>query len=192
MPKLICCFEDDGAAYLITEYVPGIELGELSPEQQSLARPEVRKHLSTLRSLRSRAVGGPSGLFVLPYRGMIKLLHDQYTFLESETEVYVFNHGDFNQGNILVDPDTLKITAIIDWEYAGFWPEYFEGVFFERPGPSVAMSDEEDDTERLLAFIRGVPDLAVSTPPEQDIAGSSGVDSSDATNENREDSVDAE
>ena len=48
--------------------------------------------------------------------------------------------------NVIVDPDTLKINAIIDWEFRGFWPEWCEHAFWERPGPSV-IEGEDDDTE---------------------------------------------
>lgn len=47
---------------------------------------------------------------------------------------------------------TLQIRAIIDWEYAGFYPEFFDFPFFKRLGPSVALDDEVDDTEKLLEF----------------------------------------
>ncbi|EIN06796.1 kinase-like protein, partial [Punctularia strigosozonata HHB-11173 SS5] len=38
----------------------------------------------------------------------------------------VFSHADFHPGNILVDPSTGKVNAIIDWEMAGWWPAYWE------------------------------------------------------------------
>jgi hypothetical protein len=47
----------------------------------------------------------------------------------------------------------LKIKAILDWEYAGFFPEFFERKFYTRPGPSVAIGDEEDDTKTLQDFL---------------------------------------
>lgn len=53
-----------------------------------------------------------------------------------------------------MDPETFKINAIIDWEFAGFWPEWFERSFFERPGPSVALGDEEDDRERCRQWLQ--------------------------------------
>ena len=68
----------------------------------------------------------------------------------SESEDLVFNHGDFSTYNVIVDPLTLKVKAILDWEYAGFYPEQFEGNFFERVGPSVALGGEENDEGRLL------------------------------------------
>lgn len=43
--------------------------------------------------------------------------------------------------------------AILDWEYAGFFPVWFEKRFFERRGPSVALDGEEDDSERIVEFL---------------------------------------
>lgn len=55
--------------------------------------------------------------------------------------------------SIIVDPQTLKIRAIIDWEYDGFFSEYFEWPFYERPGPSIALDGEHDDSAELLQFM---------------------------------------
>ncbi len=38
----------------------------------------------------------------------------------------VLTHGDLYAGNVLVDPRTGRLTGIIDWESAGFWPEWFQ------------------------------------------------------------------
>lgn len=35
-------------------------------------------------------------------------------------------HCDLYVGNIMVDPDRAVVTAIIDWESAGYWPEWFQ------------------------------------------------------------------
>ncbi|KAF5353005.1 hypothetical protein D9757_014958 [Collybiopsis confluens] len=39
---------------------------------------------------------------------------------------FYFSHGDFHDGNILVDPESGSITGIIDWEAAGFRPLWAE------------------------------------------------------------------
>lgn len=44
----------------------------------------------------------------------------------SDKEEYAFCHNDLSQANIIVGPETLKIKAIVDWEYAGFWPEWVQ------------------------------------------------------------------
>jgi len=35
-------------------------------------------------------------------------------------------HNDLGPQNIFVCPDTFRIVGIIDWEFAGFFPPYFE------------------------------------------------------------------
>lgn len=67
-----------------------------------------------------------------------------------ETQDLVFCHNDLSAHNVIVDPDTLKIAAIIDWEYAGFYPPEFESAFFRRPGPSIALEGEVDDVDVLM------------------------------------------
>jgi hypothetical protein len=39
---------------------------------------------------------------------------------------YVLCHGDFSRSNILLDPMTLDVMCIIDWECAGFFPAELE------------------------------------------------------------------
>jgi aminoglycoside phosphotransferase (APT) family kinase protein len=68
----------------------------------------------------------------------------------------VFTHGDLAPRNIMVQD--CKITAIIDWEEAGWYPEYWEYVkFFQR-------SSSVDGDWRCHAdsiFPRGYPDELV-------------------------------
>ena len=65
----------------------------------------------------------------------------------------VFCHNDLSAHNVIVNPETLKVNAIIDWEFAGFFPEEFEGMFFRRPGPSIALDGEVNDEEQLLKIM---------------------------------------
>ncbi len=52
-----------------------------------------------------------------------------------------------------MDPATLKIKAILDWEFGGFWPAWFERPFWERLGASYALEGEEDDTARCREWL---------------------------------------
>jgi thiamine kinase-like enzyme len=38
----------------------------------------------------------------------------------------VFCHNDLSPSNIFIDPKSFAIVSIIDWGYAGFYPEEFE------------------------------------------------------------------
>jgi aminoglycoside phosphotransferase len=89
-----------------------------------------------------------------PYRVMVKAYRDQWKMKKRESEDLVFCHNDLSTHNVIVDPETLKINAIIDWEYAGYFPREFEGMFFRRPGPSVALGEEANDENLLLDLMK--------------------------------------
>jgi aminoglycoside phosphotransferase (APT) family kinase protein len=153
VPTLHACFEDDKAVILVTEYIEGVGMNELDEKQKKIVTAELEGHLKTLRGLRSSRLGGPTGIVIPPYRVTDASEKDDWTLEPSTAEDYVFCHNDLSQHNVIVDPETSKIAAIVDWEYAGFWPEWFEMRLFERVGPSVALDGEEDDTARLMEFL---------------------------------------
>lgn len=133
----------DGTFRLVTELVDGIPMEELSVFDQERVMPEVEVHMKTLHNLRSSCIGGPSGIVCLPpifkrpnldVRDVISRLEKE----EKEGEKSVFCHNDLSQSNVIVDPKTMRITAIIDWEYAGFFPERFDFPFYRSPRPSGA------------------------------------------------------
>ena len=154
VPEVYCCFEDDQAVILVTEYVEGVGMNDLNDSQRKIVQVELERHIEELHSLRSSVVGGPSGILVLPYRATLKTFKDDWNLKPSDHEEYVFCHNDLSQQNIIVDPQSLTIKAIIDWEYAGFFPAYFDMRIFERIGPSVAIDGEEDDSTRLVEFLQ--------------------------------------
>lgn len=62
VPKVYSCFEDDKAAYLVMEYVEGVTMNELGPDERKVVERELEHYLKTLRELRSPTWGGPSGI----------------------------------------------------------------------------------------------------------------------------------
>lgn len=154
VPDLHACFKDDNCAYLIMSYVEGVGMDSLADDQKEIVTQELKEHLKTMHSLRSSKLGGVSGQVILPYRLFRKTPRDDWEMQEASSEnEYAFCHNDLSQHNVIVNPDTLKIAAIIDWEYAGFFPEEFDSPYYKRPGPSVAIDGEEDDTDKLMQFI---------------------------------------
>jgi len=154
VPTLHACFEDDNSAYLITSYIDGVNMNSLTDSQRTIVVQELESHITTLHSLRGSRLGGVSGLFILPYRLLQKTLRDDWDFETPSTAEFVFCHNDLSQQNVIVDPITLKINAIIDWEYAGFFPREFDLPFYNRLGPSVAINGEKDDTDQLMQVIK--------------------------------------
>ncbi|MCJ1462264.1 hypothetical protein MMC07_000864 [Pseudocyphellaria aurata] len=153
VPTLCCEFEDDDAYYVITEFIEGKSMKELTEAQKQTVSEEIKVHLETLQTLTSNSVGGPSGLVIPPYRVTMESDNNNWVLPDSQTHEYVFCHNDLAQHNVIVDPTTLKIKAIIDWEYSGFWPKFFESPFYTRPGPSAALKGEVNDTRQLLDFL---------------------------------------
>ncbi|RCI07919.1 hypothetical protein L249_5880 [Ophiocordyceps polyrhachis-furcata BCC 54312] len=140
VPIVYCYFQDDQAYYLITEYIEGVSMSEL-PEEKKAA------------NLKSCRLGGLSGIVIPLYRVLQRTQTEYWYLRPSSSDEYVFCYNDLSQQNIIVDPDTLKIKAIIDWEYAGFFPPRFEYPFYIRLGPSAAISGEIDDSLDLLQFL---------------------------------------
>jgi len=154
VPSLICDFLDDESHYLIMEWVEGINMKDIPDQEKPRVNTEIRKHLTTLRTLKSKTLGGPTGIIIPPYRISSVAMNDKLNLKASDTEEYVFCHNDLSQQNIILDPDTFEIKAILDWEYAGFWPHYFEKEIFLRLGHSSNMRGEVDDRRKLLEFLK--------------------------------------
>ncbi|KFY19555.1 hypothetical protein V491_04370 [Pseudogymnoascus sp. VKM F-3775] len=152
-------FQDDGAMYLMTRYVNGISMDNLEPEQKSIVKMELEEYLVKLKSLRSKTPGTPGAMFICPhyrfFRGWKKMglwkVKDNVE-LEDGEEEFVFCHNDLGQHNVIVDPETLKIKAIIDWEFSGFFPSWFEAAFWENPGPANDVGDEDRLREWLVKW----------------------------------------
>jgi len=99
-----------------------------------------------MHAIKSNVMGGVLGDMILPCRVGLAVDREQVLeFREATTPEFVLCHNDLGQRNIVVDEKTLEINAILDWEYAGFFPPEFEGAFYLRPGPSGALEGEEYD-----------------------------------------------
>lgn len=153
VPTVYGAFEVDGAYFVVTEYIDSVGMSQISEDQKKVVHAELNQHIATLREIRSNKIGGPSGIVIPPYQVMDCTDNDTWTLRSSESQEYVFCHNDLSQQSVIVDPHTLKINAIIEWEYAGFFPQYFEAPFYKRLGPSVAIDGEPDDVPNLLQFL---------------------------------------
>ena len=75
--------------------------------------------------------------------GTIQLLDhpDVYRDLLPDTCSVYFTHGDLNPANIMVSgtPGSYKVSGIIDWEQAGWYPEWWE---YSKMQFGVAETDE--------------------------------------------------
>ena len=74
------------------------------------------------------AVGMPAVVTRVHGRGIGKAEGKGEAKNEDQEEGYrvVLTHADLHPDNIIVDPSTGRISAIVDWEFAGWYPEYWE------------------------------------------------------------------
>ena len=111
VPTVYGSFELGDSFFIITEYIEGVAMSQLSTNEKEFVYAEINKHLATLRSLISHR----TGVIILPYRVMDECRDsDAWSLRAPQDQEYVFCHNDLSQHNKLVHPDTLEIKAIID------------------------------------------------------------------------------
>ncbi|KAI0868243.1 kinase-like domain-containing protein [Hypoxylon argillaceum] len=162
----------DGRRYLVTEFIEGVPLDDFLGRDCS--RPEGQKHLEgtpcktcsdqaysnalqfihdsvlpQLEKLKSKQRGILG--FVMPPSWLSPdvqlpwINKDCWETLPLEMPEYVFQHGDLAAHNILMDLQTLQVKALIDWEYAGFfppgmerWPRTLDSDVYSKRGDHLA------------------------------------------------------
>lgn len=77
--------------------------------------------------------------------------------LPLQTPDYTFQHGDLAAHNIMIDAATLKVKALIDWEYAGFfpvgmemWPGALDKISYRKRNQNTAPAIAEFLAEEYL------------------------------------------
>ncbi len=102
LPAFQCTFEDDGAMYLITEFVEAIGMNKLSEEDRKVVEKELLQHIATLKSLRSDSPGVPGeSLMVAPQR-VCAMDWGYHTGWRPRSDVkgdFVFCHNDLGQSS---------------------------------------------------------------------------------------------
>lgn len=138
------------------DYMPGKPLDKawdtLQAEQKLCVANELRDYVAQMRTLKGDYVGGVGrgkayvGKFDILEGGPFNSEQDFNEFILSdlvktvpkllrhylkhalyEGHEIVFTHADLGPRNILID-DNGHVTAILDWEYAGWYPEHWEYI----------------------------------------------------------------
>ncbi|KAJ2891333.1 hypothetical protein MKZ38_000564 [Zalerion maritima] len=111
------------------------------------------KILPQLRSLRRNYIGSvDTSLPVFPPQRAYGLDRRPWPPKLSESEDLVLCHNDLSTQNIFVDPGTFQIVGIIDWEFAGFFPPYFELPLWREITWDGGRKMYEDARPRSLEF----------------------------------------
>jgi aminoglycoside phosphotransferase (APT) family kinase protein len=148
-------WEDGKVVAIVMDYMPGKRLDEawdtLDLDQKLSIASELHSYINQLRDLkgsyigaidRGKAVigqiasieGGPFDSeqqfneFILGdiVKSAPDILRHYAKFALMDDHEIVFTHADFSPRNILVEGG--RVTAILDWEYAGWYPEHWEYI----------------------------------------------------------------
>ena len=159
VPKVIRFERIWGTNQLVMERIYGVPLSHLANNKaQALLNAQTFIHttvLPQLRSLKSTTSGALTGAVIPPPRLMPNIERTDWPIKTARTPIFTFCHNDLAQHNILMDPDTLQVQAIIDWEFSGFYPSEFEAPLWLKAANDPGYGDiDADKTERLLRFLR--------------------------------------
>jgi hypothetical protein len=135
---------------LITKVIDGKVLADFEDEELDTAIKAVdeqmeRHIIPELHKLRSNSIGSvePGLPLMPPNTVMYWTTRDDWRRITSEEPTFVFCHNDLSRNNIFLNPETYEIVAIIDWEYAGFFPDWFERKLW-RSEPWTRTREEMD------------------------------------------------
>ncbi|EFE43787.1 hypothetical protein TRV_01465 [Trichophyton verrucosum HKI 0517] len=75
----------------------------------------------------------------------INRLRQRYTAPQQLEIRSAFTHGDLRPDNITIEPSNdyqFQVTGLLDWEYSGFYPEYYELIRSTTNGLSFSTDDD--------------------------------------------------
>ena len=162
IPTIYSLFKVDSAYFLIMEYIDSVGISQLLEDQKKLIQPKINQYLNTLREIRSYKIGGPSRVIIPLYRVIDYIENNSQPQKLAKNLEYIFCHNDLSQHNIIINLEILKINTIIDQEYAGFFPYYFEAPFYKRLSLLAIIDSEPNDIPRLLQFLNPYSRLSES------------------------------
>ncbi|KAJ1648824.1 hypothetical protein IWQ61_009891 [Dispira simplex] len=137
-----------GPDYFIMEEIQGTELVWDDTCDKAKVLAQLRDYLAQIHSLKATEVGNHEGLcrvyhyyndeekcetiqdfhkqcLLTASPGLPQPFKDHLEVSLGSSYDIIFSHGDLALHNVLVDTES-NIVAIIDWEYAGFYPEYWD------------------------------------------------------------------
>ncbi|KAH9971220.1 kinase-like domain-containing protein [Lactifluus volemus] len=137
VPRVQDIFIINQTTYIIMDYINGLEFSQkaLSVEQRECVFEELKGYIAQMRALkptrpgRVEAADGSGFHSYLGHDVILKLdkhrnAWPQFQAMGNRQYCTKFTHSDIAPRNILVNNG--KIAAIIDWETAGWYPEYWE------------------------------------------------------------------
>ena len=158
VPKVIRFERIWGACQLVMERINGTPLNHIKNNKaQALLNAE--RFINTavlpqLRSLTSSTSGALIGVVIPPNRLAARDQRKCWPVKTTSAPIFNFCHNDLGQHNILMNSLTLKVEAIIDWEFSGFYLPEFEAPLWMKSFDEPGYHDiDADKVESLIHFL---------------------------------------
>jgi hypothetical protein len=155
VPKFLDLYEESCLLHLKTERASGVTLDNMASDTATkhVANCLESSILPQLRKLRHHTTGSVDATLPLitPSRITYRDKLSDWPRKTSRNLDFVFCHNDLGQHNILVDPDTFDITAILDWEFAGYYTTEFEYPLWLKPYNK--HGEDHLQTDHLVKFL---------------------------------------
>lgn len=151
-------YSKDGLLHLETQFIDGVELTEIDEASRPTAIAAVHDQLTRtiipqLQALRRNSIGSVDPtLPVVPPQRVYMRDRRPWEKVTSDTDCFVLCHNDLGPQNILICPSSFQIVGIIDWEYAGYFPSYFEIPLWKTVGWKERWEVYHEAEARELAF----------------------------------------
>ena len=159
MPRVLEWSDVDGVGSLTTELIKGSTWSDLYWDIDAPKKKILEENLLAfidnvlepqLKSLRSKTMGQIGGGMYPPNRITFWDRRPEWHSKTSSTDRYVFCHNDLNIHNFMMDPETLTVKAVVDWEYSGYFPPELEYPFYlDGMEPSL----EEEHCKEMIALL---------------------------------------
>lgn len=164
VPKVVFYLDEGSRVYLATEFVEGVELAEIEdPAGKQKAIEQVDAYVRELETHKSNKIRGFGfDICLPPCAEALEMPSTVSRFPEYDDERFVLCHGDLHDSNVIVDPKTFEVKAIIDWEYAGFYPpnvdprryKYGDGIVHPADGSFMTIGEHSKMARNLLCLAR--------------------------------------
>jgi len=63
------------------------------------------------------------------------------SFAKCLIEGYPLCHGDLHEANVMVDPQTMQVKAVLDWEHCGYYPPEIDAARYKSGSNTVVHPD---------------------------------------------------
>ncbi|KAF6767343.1 Aminoglycoside phosphotransferase [Kalmanozyma brasiliensis GHG001] len=127
VPEVLFYLDEGDRVLLGVEVVEGIKMDEIQDERdRAKVIEQLDGFVEQLAQHRSPKIKGFAAKACFSLALTDNLPRCSLKFVEDHDQGYPLCHGDLHQSNIIVDPETKKAKAVLDWEYCGYYPDECE------------------------------------------------------------------